>query len=48
MARARVLADYRFVPEGGGSQREEHALLTMRFTKTPTGWRVAGVQELKR
>ena len=48
VARARVLADYRFVPEGGGSQREEHALLTMRFTKTPTGWRVAGVQELKR
>ena len=48
VARAMVLAAYRFVPEGGGAQREERARLTMRFTKTPNGWRVAAVQELKK
>jgi serine/threonine-protein kinase len=47
-AGATVKAEYRFVPEGGGAQREERARLTMGFTRTPAGWRVASVRELKR
>ena len=46
-AGATVRAEYRFVPKGGGVQREERASLEMQFTKTPTGWRVASVRELK-
>jgi hypothetical protein len=43
--RAEVAAAYRFVPRGGGVQREERERLTMSFTKTPTGWRIASVQQ---
>jgi eukaryotic-like serine/threonine-protein kinase len=46
-ASATVRAEYRFVQKGGGAQREERAHLEMQFTKTPTGWRVASVRELK-
>jgi hypothetical protein len=46
-ASATVRAEYRFVPKGGGAQREERARLDVRFTKGPTGWRVAGVRQLK-
>ncbi len=45
---ASVLAQYRFLPEGGGAQREERAHLTMQFIKMPTGWRIAAVQEVKK
>ena len=45
---ASVLAEYRFLPEGGGAQREERAHLAMQFIKMPTGWRVAAVQEVKK
>jgi len=44
---ATVRAEYRFVPKGGGAQREERASLGMLFTKTPTGWRVTSVREVK-
>jgi len=46
-ASATVRAEYRFVQRGGGAQQEERAALEMQFTKTPTGWRVAKVRELK-
>jgi len=46
-ADATVRAEYRFVPTGGGALREERASLAMQFTKTPTGWRVASVREVK-
>ncbi len=45
---ASVLAQYRFLPEGGGAQREERAHLAMQFIKMPTGWRVAAVQEVRK
>jgi hypothetical protein len=44
-AGATVRAEYRFVSQGGGAQREERARLEMQFTKQPTGWRVASVRE---
>jgi serine/threonine-protein kinase len=43
-ATATVLAQYRFVPKGGGAQRDEQTHLAMQFVKTPTGWRVGGVR----
>jgi hypothetical protein len=46
-AGATVRADYRFLPTEGGAQREERASLEMRFIKTPIGWRVSSVRELK-
>jgi hypothetical protein len=46
-ASATVRAEYRFVQRGGGAQQEERTSLEMQFTKTPTGWRVAKVRELK-
>ena len=39
-ADAMVRCEYRFVPKGGGAQREERAPMEMQFTRTPTGWRV--------
>jgi eukaryotic-like serine/threonine-protein kinase len=42
-AAATVGGEYRFVPRGGGAQREERITLEMQFVKTPTGWRVASV-----
>jgi len=45
-ATATVQAAYRFVPTGGGAQREERAQLAMTFTKTPLGWRIASAQAL--
>ncbi len=45
-ASATVAAVYRFVPRGGGAQREERARLAMTFAKTPGGWRIASVQQL--
>ena len=47
-ATATVQAQYRFVPTGGGSQREERSRLAMRFTRLPVGWRIAGVEEAKK
>jgi hypothetical protein len=47
-ASAPVRAAYRFVPRGGGAQRDERASLEIQFTKTPTGWRLASVRERKR
>jgi serine/threonine-protein kinase len=44
-AGATVRAEYRFVSQGGGAQREERARLEMQFTNAPTGWRVASVRE---
>jgi hypothetical protein len=46
-AGATVRAEYRFVPRGGGAQREERTSLEMQFVKTPTGWRVASVGQPK-
>jgi hypothetical protein len=46
-AAATVRVEYRFVPKGGGAQREERAPLEMQFINTPIGWRVASVRDLK-
>jgi hypothetical protein len=45
-ATATVAAVYRFVPRGGGAQREDRARLAMSFGMTPGGWRIASVQQL--
>jgi hypothetical protein len=46
-AAATFRVEYRFVPKGGGVQREERAPLEMQFINTPTGWRVSSVRDLK-
>jgi serine/threonine protein kinase len=52
IARAEATADvqavYTFVPAEGGSQRELRPKMTMRFTKTPNGWRIADMRETAR
>jgi serine/threonine-protein kinase len=42
-----VSAIYHYVPQGGGTQREDRPNFTMRFQKTATGWRIARVTELR-
>ena len=44
-ATATVQAVYKFVPTDGGAQRELRPKLAMRFTKTPSGWRIADMRE---
>ena len=46
-ASAVVSGIYAFVPRGGGVQREDRPRFAMRFTKTPSGWRIASVREAK-
>ncbi len=46
-ASAAVSGIYAFVPRGGGVQREDRPRFAMRFTKTPSGWRIASVREAK-
>jgi len=33
------------LPAGGGAQRESRLRQTIRFTRTPNGWRVANIRE---
>ena len=40
---ANVRAQLQYSPQGGGPPREDRPRLRMRFTKGPTGWRVAAV-----
>jgi len=42
-ATAQVQALIRYVPEGGGVQREDLPRLEMRFARTERGWRIAAV-----
>ena len=46
-ARALVDASYVFAPASGGAQREERPRLDMRLEKTPSGWRIAEVGEVR-
>src|SRR5712691_9813341 len=46
-ASAAVSGIYAFVPRGDGVQREDRPRFAMRFTKTPSGWRIASVREAK-
>jgi eukaryotic-like serine/threonine-protein kinase len=41
---AAVRTVYVYVPAGGGSQRETRLRQTIRFTRTPSGWRVADIR----
>jgi hypothetical protein len=43
-ASAVVRAEYSYVPEGGGALRRDRPQLTMRFAKTPEGWRIGSVR----
>ncbi|MGH7569689.1 MAG: serine/threonine-protein kinase [Gemmatimonadales bacterium] len=44
---AQVQALIRYVPEGGGVQREDLPRLEMRFTRTERGWRIAAVSGVR-
>ncbi|HVH66539.1 MAG TPA: protein kinase [Gemmatimonadales bacterium] len=44
-AYASVRTDYLYVPAGGGAQKETRLRQTIRFSRTPNGWRVANIQE---
>ncbi len=44
-AYAAIRTVYRYVPAGGGAQRETRLRQTIRFTRTPNGWRVANIRE---
>jgi len=44
-AYANVRTLYMYVPAGGGAQRESRLRQTIRFTRTPNGWRVANIRE---
>jgi serine/threonine-protein kinase len=44
-ANASVRTVYLYVPAGGGAQRETRLRQTIRFTRTPNGWRVANIRE---
>jgi hypothetical protein len=46
-ARAVVRTLYTYVPAGGGAQRESRLRQGIRFTKTPEGWRVADIRDLR-
>src|SRR5690349_9099791 len=41
---AAVRTVYVYVPAGGGAQRETRLRQTIRFTRTPSGWRVADIR----
>ena len=43
-ASALVRTSYLFVPAGGGAQRETRLRQSIRFLKTPDGWRIANIQ----
>jgi eukaryotic-like serine/threonine-protein kinase len=44
-AYAAVRTQYLYVPTGGGAQRETRLRQTIRFTRTPSGWRIANIRE---
>ncbi len=44
-ANATVRTVYVYVPAGGGAQRETRLRQTIRFARTPNGWRVANIRE---
>jgi eukaryotic-like serine/threonine-protein kinase len=44
-AYAAVRTQYLYVPADGGAQREARLRQTIRFTRTPNGWRVANIRE---
>ena len=46
-ARATVRTDYTYVPAGGGGQGETRLRQSISFTKTPNGWRIANIRDLK-
>ena len=46
-AHATVRTLYTYVPAGGGAQSETRRRQAIRFTKTPDGWRVADIRDLR-
>jgi serine/threonine-protein kinase len=46
-ARAQVRAVYTYVETVNGPPQELRQRLAMRFTKTPVGWRIAGMDEIR-
>jgi len=42
---AEVRTLYTFVPTGGGAQRETRLRQTIRFVRTPGGWRAANIED---
>ncbi len=44
-AYADVRTSYLYVPADGGAQRETRLRQSIRFTRTPSGWRVANIRE---
>ena len=46
-AHATVRTLYTYVPAGGGAQRESRLRQAIRVTKTPEGWRVADIRDLR-
>jgi eukaryotic-like serine/threonine-protein kinase len=46
-ARAVVRTLYTYVPAGGGAQGETRLRQAIRFAKTPDGWRVADIRDLR-
>src|SRR5438034_11836557 len=46
-AHATVRTLYTYVPAGGGAQSETRLRQAIRFIKTPDGWRVADIRDLR-
>ena len=46
-ATAQVRALYRYFETANGPPLELRQRLAMRFTKTPSGWRIAGMDEVR-
>ena len=46
-AHATVRTLYTYVPAGGGAQRESRLRQAIRVTRTPEGWRVADIRDLR-
>jgi hypothetical protein len=46
-ARAQVRAVYKYVEAANGPPQELRQRLAMRFTRTPVGWRIAGMDEVR-
>jgi hypothetical protein len=46
-AQATVRTVYTYVPAGGGAQGEARLRQVVTFTKTPGGWRIANIRDVK-